>query len=213
MAEAGTPQLEVGIVTSSSASRRRISSILLRSGVRVAARTDAAGVIVLHMPSLSDAVEQVQSFRRRDPAACIVCLIPQPVWKETRSLLREGASSVVAVEDLDLTLAAAVLAAHAGQLSLPSRLRQEIAQPVLSVREKQMLAMVVMGFTNPEISRKLHVAESTVKSHLSSAFAKLGVRSRNEATALILDPASGLGTGILEISGSTTHELASAPAA
>jgi hypothetical protein len=39
-----------------------------------------------------------------------------------------------------------------------------------------------------------------VKSHLSSAFSKLGVRSRNEATALILDPENGLGTGILAIS-------------
>lgn len=127
----------------------------------------------------------------------------EPVWKAARSLLREGATAVVAEEDLDSTLGTAVRSAYAGQLTLPSRLRMEIAQPVLSVREKQMLAMVVMGFSNPEISRKLHVAESTVKSHLSSAFAKLGVRSRNEATALILDPATGLGTGILEISGTS----------
>jgi hypothetical protein len=36
--------------------------------------------------------------------------------------------------------------------------------------------------------------------HLSAAFGKLGcLRSRNEATALILDPASGFGTGILRI--------------
>jgi hypothetical protein len=38
-----------------------------------------------------------------------------------------------------------------------------------------------------------------VKSHLSSAFTKLGARSRSEATALILDPATGLGPGILTI--------------
>jgi hypothetical protein len=59
--------------------------------------------------------------------------------------------------------------------------------------------MVVRGFTNAEIARKLFVAESTVKSHLSSAFVKLGVRSRNEATAVILDQSSGLGTGVLAI--------------
>jgi DNA-binding NarL/FixJ family response regulator len=38
-----------------------------------------------------------------------------------------------------------------------------------------------------------------VKSHLSSSFSKLGARSRSEATALILDPATGLGMGILTI--------------
>ena len=41
-----------------------------------------------------------------------------------------------------------------------------------------------------------------MKSHLSSSFTKLGVRSRNEAAALILDPETGLGTGILTIADS-----------
>ena len=46
--------------------------------------------------------------------------------------------------------------------------------------------MVVMGMSNKAIAGKLFLAESTVKCHLSSAFSKLGVRSRNEAADLIL---------------------------
>jgi DNA-binding NarL/FixJ family response regulator len=60
--------------------------------------------------------------------------------------------------------------------------------------------MVVMDFSNAEIAQKLFLSESNVKNHLSSAFAKLGVKSRSAAAELILDGESGLGPGILRIS-------------
>ena len=72
-----------------------------------------------------------------------------------------------------------------------------MARPIFTTREKEILRLVVEGLSNGEIGRKLYLAESTVKSHLSSSFAKLGVHSRNEATALILDPGAGLGPAIL----------------
>jgi DNA-binding NarL/FixJ family response regulator len=78
-------------------------------------------------------------------------------------------------------------------------LRAAVRRPTLSVREKQVLAMVVMGYSNCEIASRLFVAESTVKSHLNAAFRKLGVRSRSEAASLILDPHGSLGPGILAI--------------
>jgi len=59
---------------------------------------------------------------------------------------------------------------------------------------------VVFGFSNAEIGEKLFVTERNVKSHLTSAFSKLGVSSRNAAAELILDHESGLGPGILRIS-------------
>jgi hypothetical protein len=60
---------------------------------------------------------------------------------------------------------------------------------------------MIMGLTNREIATKLFVSESTVKSHLNTAYRKLGVHSRVEATRLIADPDEGLGTGILAITG------------
>lgn len=117
-----------------------------------------------------------------------------------RGLLARGVSAIVAASHVESALAPSVRAACAGQIVVPAEARDVMARPSLTVREKQVLGMVVLGFTNGEIAGKLHLAESTVKSHLSSAFPKLGVRSRRDATAAILDPKTGLGTGILAIS-------------
>ena len=87
-------------------------------------------------------------------------------------------------------------------MCVPPATASRSAPPALSTREKQILGLVVMGYMNCQIAERLFLAESTVKSHLSSAFGKLGVRSRNEAVSLILNPDRGLGTGILSLVGS-----------
>jgi DNA-binding NarL/FixJ family response regulator len=110
-----------------------------------------------------------------------------------------GADAVVAAVDAESTLVPAIRAAWAGLASFPAAVRERFAQPPLSPREKQVLGLVVMGFTNAEISSKLHIAETTVKTHLASIFGKLGVRSRSEATSLVLDPVRGQGLGVLAI--------------
>ena len=69
----------------------------------------------------------------------------------------------------------------------------------LTTREKQILALVITGLTNAQIAGRLFLAESTIKSHLSSAFSKLGVSSRYEAATVILDSERGGGLGIREI--------------
>jgi DNA-binding CsgD family transcriptional regulator len=87
----------------------------------------------------------------------------------------------------------------AGQLTVPTALGRQLAPRPLSHREKQILALVMAGRTNREIANKLYLAESTVKTHLSSAFRKLDARSRSEAVTRIMDPESGYGATILEL--------------
>gem|GEM_PF-6309425 len=53
------------------------------------------------------------------------------------------------------------------------------------------------GLTNREIAARLYLAESTVKTHLSSAFRKIDARSRAEAVERIQDPESELAAGII----------------
>jgi DNA-binding CsgD family transcriptional regulator len=55
----------------------------------------------------------------------------------------------------------------------------------LTERELEVLHLVDEGRTNAEIANILWVAPSTVRKHLENVYAKLGVSSRTEATALL----------------------------
>lgn len=140
--------------------------------------------------------------RGRAIGGAVVAVVGKPTVETVRALLDAGADGVVPAAAVETQLGPAMAAVRAGLVAAPGgTLRQATERPALTPREKQALGMVVLGFSNAEIARKLYVAESTVKSHLSSAFAKLGVRTRSEAAALILDRSQGLGTGILAIVG------------
>ena len=118
---------------------------------------------------------------------------------EVRKALDAGVSGLVSLGEISAALPQVIEVVRAGQISVPGSRGKELQKKFLTSREKQILGLVVMGMTNAEIATKLFLAESTVKSHLSSAFAKLGVASRSEAAAVILDPRSGPGLGILTI--------------
>ena len=148
--------------------------------------------------------DALRAARTRHPDAAIVVVSGFDDVGRTHAALAAGAIGVLSEHDLDEGLSAAVGAAEAGLTCLPASYRRAVARPVLTTREKQMLGMVILGLSNREIGMRLFLAESTVKSHLSSAFVKLGVRSRNEATARILDPESGLGPGILSVASRVT---------
>ena len=57
-------------------------------------------------------------------------------------------------------------------------------QIVLSVREREVLQLVVAGARNRDISRQLAVSENTVKFHVSNLLRKTGTRTRSELAAL-----------------------------
>lgn len=120
---------------------------------------------------------------------------------DLRVALSSGVCGVVLEGELATAFGPALRAAWAGQVCVPQQHSEQIEPASLTPREKQILGLVVMGYMNSQIAEQLFVAESTVKSHLSSAFAKLGVRSRTEAAELIMDSERGLGIGILALGG------------
>lgn len=132
----------------------------------------------------------------RAPIVGVLRELPTPYLMRALARRLEG---IVMQDSIGRSLVPTVDAVLAGQSAHPQLFHEQLDEPLLSPREKQVLAMVVLGFANIEIGSKLFVSEASVKAHLTSAFAKLGVRSREAATALILDPNSGYGPGILRI--------------
>jgi DNA-binding NarL/FixJ family response regulator len=119
------------------------------------------------------------------PAAGIVVICPQSAQRAVRTYLQAGADGVVFTGDLETNLPSAVRCACAGQISVPRAARNLVSPPALSYREKEVLELAARGLTNSQIASRLFLAESTVKTHLSSAFRRLGVGSRREAAALM----------------------------
>jgi DNA-binding NarL/FixJ family response regulator len=158
-------------------------------------------IVLWVQDTASGLLSSIEPLTQRFAHTPLVVVCPSIERWGVRTALTAGAAGVVLADNLALGLAPCLQAVQSGQICVPRGHWQQIEPPVLSAREKQILGLVVMGYMNSQIAEQLFVAESTVKSHLSSAFRKLGVRSRNEAVKLIIDPERGLGMGILALGG------------
>lgn len=81
----------------------------------------------------------------------------------------------------------------AGQMVLAPEVADRLAArasapaPALSAREIEILQLLAEGRSNRDMARQLFLSEATVKSHLSSVYAKLGVDSRAGALARAIE--------------------------
>jgi DNA-binding NarL/FixJ family response regulator len=205
-----TPSTSVAVAAPDAFTATRISSALGddahpvetgESASELLRRCDGAfDVLVVCCDTFGpDEASTIGTIRREAPDIRVVLVCTSANGKNVRRAIDTGIDGLVLEDQVDEALAVTIRTALAGQVAVPRELRAGVVKPSLSFREKQILGLVVMGFTNGEIGNRLYLAESTVKSHLSSAFNKLGVRSRSEAAAIILDPHGSLGTGILSI--------------
>jgi DNA-binding NarL/FixJ family response regulator len=208
--------LSIALAVAENALRRRLTTILSADGVVLARSAhDIPALLASKSPLAVDAAvldargrraaqirRDVLDAKRELPVARLVLICSAPGRAATRAAVRAGADAVLVEPHIESALLPALRAVCADQVVISAPLaRGALHADALSNREKQVLGMVVMGFSNHEISQKLCLAESTVKGHLSSAFGKLDVSSRSEAAEIILDPDQGVGAGILAISG------------
>jgi DNA-binding NarL/FixJ family response regulator len=135
-----------------------------------------------------DAASAILRARRALPDAGIVVICPPGARRAWSRYLEAGADGIVSTDDAVRTLGPVLRCVRVGHIAVPGAARLVLSPPALSYREKEVLELAAHGLTNSQIAGRLFLAESTVKTHLSSAFRRLGVSSRREAAALLRVP-------------------------
>lgn len=160
----------------------------------------AVAVVDVRMPG-TNGIELTRLIREQHPDVRVIALTVSPDEQDLSDMLRAGACGYVlksaARDELPRAIAVAVrggswltpqmtaklIASYLG--SDGTAMRDSIDDRLdLTPRERAVLAAVAHGRTNREIADKLYIAETTVKTHLKSVFAKLDVRNRSEAAAV-----------------------------
>lgn len=138
----------------------------------------------LRMPVMSG-VEAAVAIRREHPEARLIALTTYGGDEDIRRALQAGVQAYLTKDVLHDDLLKAIRAVHGGETFLPPSVAATLAAQfpgsVLSAREMEVLSLIVGGLANKQIAYKLNIAEHTVKNHVKSILAKLGVADRTQA--------------------------------
>jgi DNA-binding NarL/FixJ family response regulator len=139
----------------------------------------------LRMPDLSG-VRATVMIRQKNPGARVIVLTTFDDDEDIYRALHAGAVGYLLKNIDSERLLETIRAVHAGRYNLPpdvaARLLQRTSAPELSLREHEVLELIVKGRSNKEIGSDLGVAENTVKNHVKVVLHKLGVQDRVQAT-------------------------------
>jgi DNA-binding NarL/FixJ family response regulator len=172
----------------------RIVALLEADGAVVANGSQPAAEVRIVAVDISqpDSLRRLRDRLTQGDARPVVVVSPRCDPLGARRAVRAGANSLVLEHQLEAALVPAVRAVAAGLNALPASLQSRVNDLSFSHRERQVLRLAINGHTNREIANELFLAESTVKTHLSSAYGKLGAGGRKDAAAMVLDPDQGL---------------------
>jgi two-component system, NarL family, response regulator LiaR len=141
-------------------------------------------LIDLVMPRV-DGIEAIRRLREHAPSARAIVLSSFVDDDKLFPAVRAGAAGYLLKDVQPQELVEAIRTVHGGGALLhpqvAARLLQDMAEDPLTPREHDVLALIGRGMPNKLIARELSLSEKTVKAHVSSILAKLGVTDRTQA--------------------------------
>jgi DNA-binding NarL/FixJ family response regulator len=152
----------------------------------------------IRMPVL-DGIVATQRLLHRLPGTKVIMLTTFDLDEYVVEAFRVGASGFVLKTAPPGQLVAAIRTIVLGEALLaPVSTRQLLEQSTrtvspsplltsLSARETEVLRLLARGLSNAEIAEELVVEPSTVKTHVASILAKLGVRDRVQAVVFAFE--------------------------
>jgi DNA-binding NarL/FixJ family response regulator len=144
-------------------------------------------------------VDAIVRVKRRAPATEVIAIATVPERETVLAVVRAGARGIIDRRVHSTSLARIVRCAVAGEITLPRqhvgyvldelarverRVDASAALSPLSVREREILALIGKGARNREIGEMLSISELTVKRHVHNLLSKLGVPTRAAAVSL-----------------------------
>ena len=146
----------------------------------------------LRMPGI-DGDEATARILAERPGVRVVILTTYETDSSILTAIEAGASGYLLKAAPQEELLAGIRSVARGEValapSIAAMLVKRVAAPSVSLspREKQVLALVAQGDSNPAIAAKLFVTEATVKTHLLHAFEKLEVNDRTRAVTKAME--------------------------
>jgi DNA-binding NarL/FixJ family response regulator len=141
----------------------------------------------LQMPGV-DGVAATRAIREEMPGTDVLVLTSFSDNERIIGALDAGALGYLLKDADPDDVLAGIRAVHRGESPIHPKAarallgrRSEPARPALTARESEVLGLLREGMSNREIARALGITERTVKAHLTSAFARIGVQDRVQA--------------------------------
>jgi NarL family two-component system response regulator LiaR len=166
-----------------------------RQGIEQAATLQPDVVLMdVGMPGM-DGIEATQAIKATTPDMRVVVLTSHTNETEIIAALSSGADAYCIKGTNVEALANAIRVAASGAAYLDPQIAQKVMQNLapsrprakqdnaglLSDREMEVLGLIVEGFSNTEIGRKLYLSPNTVKTYVKGIMNKLVVSDRVQA--------------------------------
>jgi len=140
----------------------------------------------LQLPGISG-IEATAALLRDYPSARVLIFSTFARDEEIQTALKAGALGYLQKSSSRDDLLTAIRTIARGERSLPpeiaQRLKDRLAEPEITPREREILTLITRGNANKEIAATLGISEDTVKQHVSRILMKLKVNDRAQATA------------------------------